>query len=208
MNRIIKLCLISAVSSYALRLAVDVLMFVFQMSGRGEIYDDFTYLVVPHFVAGILMVAFYLLFFREEFFSWFFRIFTVVLILANVALAVMIYFDSKIGYVWYFAFVAANNFLNALFLKCNIIPEHKDGNIEYYPFIFEAMQFVCMIISLYALFCGFPYIDTEVWIYYDLNLSFKLNIFCEAVLLLSYLLCMKNNAELIRDNMFDEEEFE
>ena len=73
MNRIIKLCLISAISSYAIRLVADMVMFVFYMNEQSEMYNDFYCLVVPQFVASIMMTEFYALFFRDEFFSWFLR---------------------------------------------------------------------------------------------------------------------------------------
>ncbi len=208
MNKVIKLSLYSAIAAYLIRLFVDIVMYIFMMNTSGEMYNDFYYLVVPQFAASILITGFYLLFFREEFFSWFFRIFTVALILINIALSVLICFDAKIGYVWYFAMVAINNFFNALFLKCNIIPERKDGSIEHYPIIFEGLQFVCMVISLYAFFCGFPYLNTGIWTYYDLIISFKINMVCETMLVVAYYLCTRNNAEIIRDNMFDFEVFE
>lgn len=208
MNKILRLSVCSAIAAYLIRFVVDVVMYIFMMNAGGDLYDDFYYLVVPQFVASMLICGFYILFFRDEFFSWFFRIFTIVLLLINLALPVLIYFDAEIEYVWYFAMVALSNFFNALFLKCNIIPERKDGEIEHFPIIFEGLQFICMVISLYAFFCGFPYLDTGIWTYYDVIMSFKINMACEAVLIFIYYLCLRNNSEIIRNNMFDYEVFE
>ena len=158
---------------------------------------------------SFMLIGFYCMFFSKKFYGLFFMISTAVLIISNIVFIVLIYFDSAIGYTFYFALIAAINFLNALYLKCNIIPEKKSGRIEYVPMIFELIPFVCMVISLYSVFCTFPTLEVNevarAWEYYDLMTGMKLNMVSEVILIFAYFLCRINNAEIIRDNMFDEQ---
>ncbi|MBR3934257.1 MAG: hypothetical protein IKJ68_10180 [Clostridia bacterium] len=208
MKRTIKLCLSSAIGAYIIKFLVDVVMYIFLKNDQNDLYYDFWYLFVPQIASSLMLIVFYLMFFSKKFYGLFFMISTAVLMISNIVFIVLIYFDSAIGYTFYFALIAAINFLNALYLKCNIIPEKKAGNIEYIPMIFELIPFVCMVISLYSVFCTFPTLEvnevTRIWEYYDLMTGMKLNMVSEAILIFAYFLCSINNAEFIRDNMFDE----
>ncbi len=191
-----------------LKFFVDAVMYVFMVYEQSDIYFDFWYLFIPQIVSSVMMIGFYALFFRKEFYGVFFIISTVTMVIANIIFMVLLYFDSTIGYIYYFALVAAVNFLNALYLKCNILPARKPGYIEYIPMLFELIPFVCMVISLYALFCSFPTLHiTEayrVWDYYDIITAIEINIASEAVMIFAYGLCLLNNCEFIRDNMVEE----
>ena len=211
MKKTMKICLSSAVVAYVLKVLVDLVMYIFMKNEQNDIYYDLWYLLVPQIASSAMMVTFYMLFFSKKFYGMFFMISTVVLIISNILFIVLIYFDSTIGYIYYFALVAAINFLNSLYLKCNIIPARKPGYIEYIPMIFELIPFVSMVLSLYSVFCSFPTLEvttvSRVWDYYDVITGIKLNVVSEVILTFVYVLCMINKAEIIRDNMFDEDEF-
>ena len=206
----IKICLTSAIVAYFLKLLVDIVMYLFMKNEQNDIYYDFWYLFVPQIAASSMMILFYLMFFSKKFYGIFMMVSTIILVVANVLFIVLIYFDSTIGYIYYFALVAAINFLNSLYLKCNIIPIKKPGNIEYIPLLFELIPFVSMVMSLYSVFCAFPTLQVtesyRVWDYYDVIGAIKLNVVSEVIIVFAYILCMLNKQEFIRDNMFDAEE--
>ena len=208
MKNKIKLFVSSAIGAYFVKLLVDIVMYIFMKNEQSDIYYDFWYLFVPQVTSSVMMVVFYLMFFSNKFYGMFFMISTVVLIIANILFIVLIYFDSTIGYIYYFALVAAINFLNSLYLKCNIIPARKPGGMEYMPMLFELIPFVAMVLSLYAVFCAFPTLEvttvSRVWDYYDVITAMKLNIASEGILVFAFILCTMNKAEIIRDNMFEE----
>jgi len=206
----IKICLSSAVIAYTLKLLVDLVMYLFMKNEQNDIYYDFWYLFVPQIAASVMLIVFYLMFFSKKFYGMFMMVSTIILIISNVLFIVLIYFDSTIGYIYYFALVAAINFLNSLYLKCNIIPVKKPGHIEYIPLMFELIPFVSMVMSLYSVFCAFPTLQVtesyRVWDYYDVIGAIKLNVVSELIIVFAYILCMLNRAEFIRDNMFDADE--
>lgn len=208
MKRALKICLSSAVGAYIIKVLVDLVMYVFMKNDQSDLYYDLWYQFIPQVASSVMMVIFYLLFFSKRFYGMFFMISTAVLIVSNVIFIVLLYFDSTIGYIYYFALVAAINFLNSLYLKCNIIPARKPGYIEYVPMFFELIPFVSMVLSLYAVFCSFPTLEvtsvSRVWDYYDVITGIKLNVISEGILVFSYILCMLNKAEIIRDNMFED----
>lgn len=208
MKRTMKICLSSAIGAYIIKFLVDVVMYIFMKNEQSDIYYDFWYLFVPQIASSVMLVVFYMMFFSKKFFGLFFIISTAILIVSNILFIVLIYFDSKIGYTFYFALIAAINFLNSLYLKCNIIPARKAGHIEYVPMFFELIPFVCMVLSLYSVFCSFPTLEvnevSRAWEYYDLMTGMKLNIVSEAILVFAYFLCIINKGEIIRDNMFED----
>ena len=208
MKKVFNISLTSAILAYIIKVIADLVMYVFMKNDQGDIYYDFWYLFVPQVSASVMMVVFYLMFFSNKFYGLFFMVSTVVLVIANILFIVLIYFDSTIGYIYYFALVAAINFLNSLYLKCNIIPARKPGSIEYIPMLFELIPFVSMVLSLYAVFCSFPTLEvtsvSRIWDYYDVITGIKLNIVSEGILIFAFMLCAMNKAEIIRDNMFEE----
>ena len=208
MKNRIKVFVSSAIGAYIIKAIVDIVMYIYMRNDQSDIYYDFWYLFVPQVTSSVMTVVFYLMFFSKKFYGLFFRVSTVVLVITNILFVVLIYLDSTIGYIYYFALVAAMNFLNSLYLKCNIIPERKPGNIEYIPMFFELIPFVSMVLSLYALFCSFPTLEvtsvSKVWDYYDVVTGIKLNIISEGILIFAYMLCTINKAEFIRDNMLEE----
>lgn len=211
-NKMLFMFISFALAGYGLKFLVDSVMYVFMKNEQNDLYFDVWYLLIPQVASSVLMIGFYILFFSDKFFGLFFKISTVVLMMANIIFGVLLFFDKTIGYIFYFALSGAINFLNALYIKCNITPERKHGEIEYIPLIFELIPFACMVVSIYSVFCAFPTLQvthsSRVWEYYNVFGSLKVNIVCEAVMCLTYLLCMINNAEFIRDSMFifDEEE--
>ena len=209
MKKSINIFISSAIGAYIIKFLVDIVMYIFMKNEQSDIYYDFWYLFVPQIASSIMLVVFYTMFFSRKFYGLFFMISTAVLIIANILFVVLIYFDSAIGYTFYFALIAAINFLNSLYLKCNIIPEKKAGHIEYIPLLFELIPFVCMVLSIYSVFCSFPTLEvnevTRVWEYYDLMTGMKLNMVSEVILLFAYFLCSINKAEIIRDNMFEDQ---
>lgn len=210
MQKSYKIAVIFAIASYGLKFLIDAVMFIFTLYGRGDIYYDDWYLFLPQAVSTLLIIGFYCMFFTKPFIGLFIKITTAVLILLNIAFMGILIFDRSQGYVLYFALVAAVNFLNALFLKCNIIPMRKPGTIEYGPMIFELISFAVMALSLYALFCSFPLQYNAIimqWSFYNVMSGMRINIVCASVLFFEYILCFKNDCEYIRDNMFVEEEF-
>ena len=208
MKKLPNLFVLFAIISYAMKLLVDGVMYVFILYGRGDIYYDDYYQFLPQVIATLLMMAFYCLFFTKPFYGAFIKITTGILILLNVVFMGILVYDRTKGYIFYFALVAAINFLNALYLKCNVIPLRKPGAPEFGPLFFEIITFAVMAISLYALFCSFPLEYNHIlyqWEYYDVVGSIKLNIISDAVLLFIFIACRRNDSEYIRDNMFDED---
>jgi len=182
-------------------------MYVYTIYNKSEIYYDDWYLFLPQVVSAVLLTVFYSLFMTRNFYGVFIKISTSVMILLNLMFIGVLIYDRTLGYVFYFALVAAVNFLNALYIKCNIIPTRKPGAIEYGPMIFEIVSFVAMAVSIYSAFCGFPLTYNKIlrmWDYYDVMGSMKMNIFSSGVILLQYIMCLKNDSEYVRDNMFDE----
>ncbi len=210
MNKAIKVCLSSAIGAYVIKFLVDLIMYIFFKNALYEEYNDMWLLFIPQIVASLMMIGFYMLFFSKKFYGIFFMISTIALVISNILYIVLIYFDRMIGFTYYFALVACINFLNSLYIKCNIIPARKPGSIEYIPLMFELIPFVSMVLSLYSIFCCFPTLEvTSVyrnWDYYDVITGIELNVVSEAILIFSYFLCMLNDAEIIKDNMFEEEE--
>ena len=208
MNRAIKVCLSSAIIAYIVKFIVDLTMYICFKNELYAEYNDFWLLFVPQIAASVMMIVFYCLFFSRQFYGMFFMISTIALVLSNLVYVVLIYFDRMIGFTYYFALVAAINFLNSLYIKCNIIPTRKPGYIEYIPLLFELIPFVSMVLSLYAIFCSFPTLEVtnvyRTWDYYDVITGIKLNVISEGILVFSYFLCAINKAEIIRDNMFEE----
>ncbi|MBR2404780.1 MAG: hypothetical protein IKA95_03905 [Clostridia bacterium] len=197
----------SAVIAYALKFMVEVVMYVYTIYNKSEIYYDDWYLFLPQVVSAVLLTVFYSLFMTRKFYGVFIKLSAFVMILLNLMFIGILIYDRTLGYVFYFALVAAVNFLNALFIKCNIIPARKPGAIEYGPMIFEIVSFVAMAVSLYSVFCGFPLSYNKIlhmWDYYDSMGSMKMNIVSAGVILLQYIMCLKNDSEYVRDNMFDE----
>jgi len=207
MKNTMKISVSSAIGAYFVKFLVDIVMYIFMKNEQSDIYYDFWYLFVPQVASSVMLVVFYLMFLSKNFFGFFFMISTVVLIISNLLFIVLIYFDRTIGYNFYFALTAVINFLNSLYLKCNIIPEKKPGRIEYIPLLFELIPFVSMVLSLYAIFCSFPTLEenSRIWEFYDLITGMKLNMVSEVVLFFSYILCSINKYEIIRDNMFEEQ---
>ncbi len=209
MTKTIKICLSSAIGAYVLKFVVDLIMYIYFKNALGGAYDDFWLLFLPQVASSLLMVGFYSLFFSKKFYGMFFMISTIALVIANIIYIVLIYFDRMIGYTYYFALVASINFLNSLYIKCNIIPDRKPGYIEYVPLLFELIPFVSMVLSLYSIFCCFPTLEItsvyRTWDYYDVITGIELNVVSEAILIFSYILCMINKCEIIKDNMFEEQ---
>ena len=193
--------------SYAIKTVVDAVMYFYTIFNKSDIYYDDWYLLTPQIISTILITIFYSLYFTDKFYGVFVKASTATIMVLNAIYAVLLIFDRSKGYVFYFALVAAINFLNALHLKCNIIPARKPGSIEYGPVFFEILSLIVMILSIYAMFCGFPLSYNKilsVWKYYDVLTSLKINIAASALITLEYLLCRRNDCEYIRDNMIDD----
>ncbi len=212
MNKAIKPYLFSAIGAYIIKFLVDAIMYIYMIYEQNDIYYDVWYLFVPQIVSTVMMLGFYVLFLREDFYGVFFKLSTYMMLTTNVMFMLILYFDSTIGYVYYFTLVAAMNFLNALYLKCNIVPTRKPGYIEYIPILFEIIPFVCMVMSLYAVFCSFPTLQVtesfRIWDYYDIITAIKMNLATEVILVFAYALCLLNKCEFIRDSMYVEPEEE
>ena len=92
-----------ALTAYGLKFLVDAVMYIFMKNEQNDIYFDVWYLLIPQVLSSVLMIGFYGLFFSDKFFGLFFKISTVVLMMANIIFAVLLFFDKTIGYIFYFA---------------------------------------------------------------------------------------------------------
>ncbi len=196
-----------AIFSYGIKTLVETVMYFYTIFDKGDIYYDTWYLLMPQIISTALLLVFYNLFFTDKFYGLFIKASTATIMLFNFAFVVILFFDQEKGYIFYFALVAAINFLNALHIKCNIVPIRKPGAIEYGPMLFEGFSLIVMIFSMYSLFCGFPLSYNKIlkmWNYYDVLTSLKLNVITSATITLEYLLCRRNDCEYIRDNMVDD----
>ena len=197
----------SAVVAYGIKFLVDVVMFIYTIYNKGDLYYDDWYLFLPQVVSALFLTFFYCLFMTKRFYGLFMKISTSLMILLNFVFIGVLLYDRTLGYVFYFALAAAVNFLNALYIKCNIIPARKPGAIEYGPMLFEIVSFAVMAMSLYSVLCGFPLAYNKIlrfWDYYDVISSMRMNIVSAGILFLQYILCFRNDSEYVRDNMFDE----
>lgn len=202
--------IISAMGSYAIKFLIDIVMFIYSIYGLGDVYYDDFYLFIPQMLSTLAMLVFYAMFFMRSFYGLLIKFFTVILVFVQIAFVIMLIYDRSLGYVFYFSVVAAVNFFNALFIKCNIIPLRDTGDFEYGPMIFELTSFVVMAVSVYSFFAAFPISFNHLvgyWEYYDVGSATKLNIVCEFVMILAYFACMRNNCKYIRDNTLDDDYF-
>jgi len=182
-------------------------MYFYTIFSKSDVYYDDWYLLAPQIVSTVFLVVFYSLFLTKRFYGLFIKISTGVIAAMNILFIVLLLFDRTKGYVFYFSLVAAINFLNALHIKCNIVPIRRPGSIEYGPMFFEAFSLVVMVLSMYSLFCGFPLSYNSIlsmWNYYDVLTSLKLNVLTSFTIAFEYFLCRRNDCEYIRDNMIDE----
>ncbi len=196
--------------AHAIKAVVDAVMYFYTKFNKSDIYYDNWYLLMPQVVSTILIILFYNLFFTDKFYGLFIKASTIVIMILNVAFAILLFFDKTNGYVFYFALVAAINFLNALHIKCNIVPIRKPGSIEHGPLIFEVFSLLVMTLSIYSIFCGFPLSYNKIlnmWNYFDVLTSLKLNIMTSVIIMLEYMMCRRNDCEYIRDNMVDDSFF-
>lgn len=199
-----------AIASYAIRTVVDIVMYFYTIFNKSNEYYDNWYLIMPHIVSVVFLCLFYNIFFSDKFYGLFIKISTAVVMFFNIAFVLFLFYDKQKGYVFYFTLVAAINFLNALHIKCNIVPIRKPGAIEYGPLLFETISFLVMAISMYSLFCGFPLTYNNIlkmWSYYDVLISLEFNAITSAIITVEFLLCRRNDSEYIRDNMIDESYF-
>lgn len=192
--------------AFAMKFIVDIVMYLFMLNEKDKLYFDFWYLYIPQIISSGMLIAFYSMFFSKAFYGWFFKLSSVALIISSVLFIVFLEFDRRMGYIFYFALVATVNFLNALYLKCNIIPARKVGAIEYIPLFFEVTALFCMVVALYSLFCAFPTLKVVAsyvyWDYFNVENALMLNIVCEGILAFLFLLCARNGCEYVYDNMF------
>lgn len=199
-----------AVIAYFIKFLIDMVMYIFMVyDPYGEYYNYNWYLFPQHIVASILMVIYYIMYFKDIFLGWLFKISSIIILAVNVIFVIVLYFDLSTNLMYYFSYVGLLNFLNALFLKCNIIPARHVGSAEVAPLIFEITCFVAMVFGILATIFGFPVLHeskNELW-YINVDFAFKFNIISNAILLACYFWSRLNNSEFIRDNMFDESEF-
>jgi len=192
--------------AFAMKFIVDIVMYLFMLNEQDELYFDFWYLYIPQIISSGMLIAFYSMFFSKAFYGWFFKLSSVALIISSVLFIAFLEFDRRMGYIFYFALVATVNFLNSLYLKCNIIPARKVGAIEYIPLFFEVTELFCMVVSLYSLFCAFPTLKVVAsyvyWDYFNIENALMLNIVCEGILGFLFLLCARNGCEYVYDNMY------
>lgn len=197
-----------AVGSYIIKFLIDMVMFIYSLYGLGNVYYDDYYLFAPHMISAVFMLVFYAMFFKSEFYGILIKLFSVILILVHIGFAFALIYDRRLGYVFYFSIIAALNFFNALFVKCNIVPLRDTGDFEYGPMIFELTSFVVMAISIYSFFASFPINFNHLvgyWGYYDVNTATKLNIICEFIMIIVFFACLRNNCKYIRDIVIDED---
>ncbi|MBQ4527655.1 MAG: hypothetical protein II998_06260 [Clostridia bacterium] len=198
--------------AYFIKFLVDLVMYIFSVYEQNDIYYDLWYLFIPQVVTSAFMVVYHILYFKHIFLGMMFKISAAVVIVLNIAFIVILSYDMTIGYIFYFALVGMINFVNGLFLKCNIIPARKVGSAEVAPLIFEITSFVTMVFGALAMIFAFPYLQVikelgiQYWDFLNLYLGIKLNIVTDFVLFVCYLWSRYNNSEFIRDNMFDESE--
>ena len=198
-------CMLGA---YVLKFMVDIVMMVYSIYGLDNYYYDDYFLFIPQMVSTLFVFLYYVMFFKEEFYGIMIKLFTIILLFVQVGFAVLLVYDRTLGYVFYFSAVAAANFFNALFIKCNIIPERDAGGFEYGPMVFELTSFVVMAVSIYSFFAAFPISFNHLvgyWEYYNVNSAVKLNIICEFVMILVIFACLRNNCKYICDITVGEE---
>lgn len=200
-----------SVISYLIKFLIDMTMYIFMVyDPEGNYYVYEIYLLPPHIISSIFMVVYYLLYFKKIFLGWVFKISSVIILVVNIIFVVVLFFDLSTNLMYYFSYVGLLNFLNALFLKCNIIPARRVGSAEVAPLIFEITCFVAMVFGILATIFGFPILreDKNQLLYINVDFAFKFNIISNAILLVCYFWTRRNNSAFIRDNMFDEGEFD
>lgn len=206
MYKSMKPCLLTAIGAYFIKLLVDVVMYIFMISEQNDLYFDFWYLFIPQIVSSVMVIGFYVLFYKKRSYGVLFIISTVSMIIANIVFMVLLYFDSTIGYIYYFVLIATVNFLNALYLKCNIVPARKPGYTEYIPVLFELIPFIAMVLSLYSAFCSYPTMQItpkyRIWDYYDIVTAIKLNVVTEFIMIFAYTVYLYNDRELIKEEEY------
>ncbi|MBR5507179.1 MAG: hypothetical protein IKV88_03935 [Clostridia bacterium] len=208
MNKTYKMFIYCALGAYTVKFLVDIIMLIYSIYGLNDYYYDDYYLFIPHMVATFLVSVYYIMFFKEEFYGLMIKLFTIILLLVQVGFIILLVYDRTLGYVFYFSGVAALNFFDALFVKCNIIPLRDAGDFEYGPMVFEMTSFVIMAVSIYAFFAAFPISFNHLvgyWEYYDVSASMKLNMICEFIMILIFFACLRNNCKYIRDIVIDED---
>ncbi|MBE7049971.1 MAG: hypothetical protein E7394_04275 [Ruminococcaceae bacterium] len=208
MNKTYKAFIYCALGAYIVKFMVDIVMLVYSLYGLNDYYYDDYYLFIPHVISTFFMSVYYVMFFKEEFYGIMIKLFTIILLFIQIGFIVLLVYDRTLGYVFYFSGVAAVNFFNSLFVKCNIIPIRDTGDFEYGPMIFELTSFVIMAISIYSFFASFPISFNHLvgyWEYYDVSASMKLNMVCEFVMTIVFFACLRNNCKYIRDIVADDE---
>ena len=196
-----------AIISYSIKFLVEAVMYFYTIFNKSDTYYDDWYLLIPQIISTFFLFFFYTLFFSKKFYGLFVKISSAVIAGINLLFIILLTFDRTKGHVFYFALVAAINFLNALHIKCNIVPIRKPGSIEYGPLFFETLSLTVMVLSIYSVFCGFPLSYNSIlsmWNYYDVLTSLKLNVLTSLTIAIEYLLCRRNDCEYIRDNMIEE----
>ena len=200
-----------SVIAYFIKFLIDAVMYVFMVyDPYGTYYDYYLYLLPEHVVSSALMIFYYLLYFKKIFLGWLFKISSIIIFAVNIVFVVVLFFDVNTNLMYYFSYVGLLNFLNALFLKCNIIPARRVGSAEIAPLIFEITCFVAMVFGILYTVFGFPvlYEDKLQLLYINVDFAFKFNIISNGILVVCYFWTRLNNSSFIRDNMFDESEFE
>lgn len=201
-----------SIIAYIVKFLIDLVMYIFLIYDKGSIYADDYLLFIPHLSSSVAICVFYIIFFSKAFYGWLYKVSALVLMLSNLAFAVLLCFDRQVGYLFYYTLVATINFLNSLFIKVNITPDKKQGGAEYVPLLFEAFAFFSMAISLYAMVCSFPLPRThatiEYWKIYDVFTGMKLNLVAELILVILYIIIYRNDCEYIRDNMYYSKEID
>lgn len=195
---------VMAIASYAIKLIIDVVMFMFTVYNQNDLYYDDWYLYVPHIVSTIMMIVFYAYFFKDYFEGIKIKGTAAVLLFGNLVFLALLTFDRSKNYILYFSLVAAMNFFNALFMKINIVPERRAGTSGHGPMIFELVTFVAMTLSLYSLFCSFPLSRNAItmqWEYYDIFNGMMVNIVAELILFIQYIICRLHDSEYILQMM-------
>ncbi len=190
----------SAIVSYAIKLLIDAVMYLYSQLNLGHLYFDDWYLYIPHIISTIIMMVYYGYYFTNSFEGFVIKGMAGLLMFGNLAFIILLTIDRSVGYVFYFSMIAAMNFFNGLFLKTNIIPERKPGTTGYAPMIFEVTTFVAMAISLYSLFCSFPLSRNNItrqWEYYNIFGGMAVNLVAELILLVQYIICRLHDSEYI-----------
>ncbi len=208
MKKTYNLFIYCALGAYILKFTVDIIMMVYSIYGLSDYYYDDYYLFAPQIISTFFVSVYYLMYFKEEFYGIMIKLFTIILLFVQAGFVILMVYDRTLGYVFYFSAVAAVNFFNALFIKCNIIPIRDTGDFEYGPMVFELTSFIVMAISIYSFFAAFPISFNHLvgyWEYYDVNSAVKLNIICEFVMIIVIFACLRNNCKYIRDIVIDEE---